>query len=878
PNTGQRLAAIYEPGTAEHSLLYGKLARPRDRAQRGNAHRAPEPIKRWQSAVHIVIRDYLQGPQFKYSKVKKGEIRILCLHPGSGNKPLKASLFKRNLEDVFDGYEALSYCWGGPNERNTHEILIRDLNATLPDFGKETHKTNAAVKWRMAVKATGETPFPIRKNLHQALLKLRSIEHDVNIWVDAICIDQTERGKEEKEEQLSRMTEIYNSASNVCIWLGDAYERAGDGIQLVRDIMNFKTFDILIDLPEAKDRWMSLIELMKAPWFGRRWIIQEVALSRNATIHCADHVIHWDDFADAVSLLKEKIEILRNKFRDEIFDDLETSSACILVDILTNVCRKSDDGKVLENMLDLETLVSTLLGFQATYPRDTIYSILSLARDSPQASENWEMLHSSQLERNYHKRNHQNIEWAKRRRLGSAVGLTPNYKFSTRDLFVAFVTRCIYNSGCLDIICRHWAPRVFDRAYNEEVVMPSWVSGMSKAPYGIPGTSLGRQNGENFVAYTPNDQRRRYNASGSYRAKISMVDDPSLDPQETMVHSDRLRTNITDTAFTGSPLPSPTLEKNPSSVIDSITEQTEPSQNAPSYAKLNPNGQAAELTTESQASTVQPQLLPTFENGSRPIPPAIEINALSIPSRSPLPSPNQALQDRSPISPWPGLARPSPSRKPTKTIKSPDVEREHELSGILSVKGFILCQIKEHSDVMRGGIIQGEWVEKMGWEIGQTQNRVPDMLWRLLVADRGCKGGKPPQWYKRACLHGLVDSRVADAEGNLHSLMPADRKISEYTTKYFERVRNVVWNRRLIKAETTEWFRGPLFGLAPKDCEAGDIVCILLGCSVPVVLKRVKGHREISVYQLVGEAYIHGMMDGEAVQDKSLVEKLATDF
>ncbi len=42
------------------------------------------------------------------------------------------------------------------------------------------------------------------------------------------------------------------------------------------------------------------------------------------------------------------------------------------------------------------------------------------------------------------------------------IGLLPNYKFSPRDLFIAFVTRSIFESRSLDIICRHWAPGLDD--------------------------------------------------------------------------------------------------------------------------------------------------------------------------------------------------------------------------------------------------------------------------------------------------------------------------------------------------------------------------------------------------------------------------------
>lgn len=80
--------ATYGPGTLEHNLLYGPLSRPRERAVRGNAHQAPKARKRWRTTIQTVIKDFLQGPNFKYSKVKKGEIRILCPDPGSSDKPL----------------------------------------------------------------------------------------------------------------------------------------------------------------------------------------------------------------------------------------------------------------------------------------------------------------------------------------------------------------------------------------------------------------------------------------------------------------------------------------------------------------------------------------------------------------------------------------------------------------------------------------------------------------------------------------------------------------------------------------------------------------------------------------------------------------------
>jgi hypothetical protein len=59
------------------------------------------------------------------------------------------------------------------------------------------------------------------------------------------------------------------------------------------------------------------------------------------------------------------------------------------------------------------------------------------------------------------------------------------------------------------------------------------------------------------------------------------------------------------------------------------------------------------------------------------------------------------------------------------------------------------------------------------------------------------------------------------------------------------------------------------------DAKVDDVICILDGCSVPVVLRpcsRDMGTRTDergSFYQFVGECYVHGMMDGEAKEPGS---------
>jgi hypothetical protein len=51
-------------------------------------------------------------------------------------------------------------------------------------------------------------------------------------------------------------------------------------------------------------------------------------------------------------------------------------------------------------------------------------------------------------------------------------------------------------------------------------------------------------------------------------------------------------------------------------------------------------------------------------------------------------------------------------------------------------------------------------------------------------------------------------------------------------------------------------------GLGPPDIRKGDVVCVFLGSDLPHILRKL----DQSGYQLVGEAYVHGIMDGELMK------------
>lgn len=50
-------------------------------------------------------------------------------------------------------------------------------------------------------------------------------------------------------------------------------------------------------------------------------------------------------------------------------------------------------------------------------------------------------------------------------------------------------------------------------------------------------------------------------------------------------------------------------------------------------------------------------------------------------------------------------------------------------------------------------------------------------------------------------------------------------------------------------------------GLAPVGTQVGDEVVVLLGCPVPLVLRR-----QNEKFQVIGDTYVYGLMEGQAFE------------
>ena len=185
---------------------------------------------------------YLQAP----IKKELREIRILALAPGTYDATLQGSFEVESLDYDDIHYTAFSYTWSGPISEKTIQI--------------------------------SQAPLRITENLAAALRRFRGPVRTKRIWVDAICISQSD--DEEKGFQVALMGDIYRNASRTWVWLG---EESDDSDAAIDSILSFRDFS---DFPEKGEdheapkneirhlnhpevHWQAVFHLLERPWWRR---------------------------------------------------------------------------------------------------------------------------------------------------------------------------------------------------------------------------------------------------------------------------------------------------------------------------------------------------------------------------------------------------------------------------------------------------------------------------------------------------------------------------------------------------------------------------------------------------------------------------------
>ncbi|OAA71714.1 Heterokaryon incompatibility [Akanthomyces lecanii RCEF 1005] len=230
------------------------------------------------------------GIAYRYGALKYAKsIRLLYLHTGDSYHQLPIEVSLREFPiDALPSFGALSYTWATEDG--------------LASLSQELLCGGASIK--------------ITKNCEAALKRLRRPREDQVLWVDAVCIDQS--NVEERSLQIGLMRQIYSQASWVALWLGEPSlavdeesglplsdlgmdyihdfaveiaERTNSGQDLgegplyqefIKDRMAFQYSNSEVFTPRVRGLW----DVLHRSWWKRLWVVQEVALSRQPTLIC----------------------------------------------------------------------------------------------------------------------------------------------------------------------------------------------------------------------------------------------------------------------------------------------------------------------------------------------------------------------------------------------------------------------------------------------------------------------------------------------------------------------------------------------------------------------------------------------------------------
>ena len=176
-------------------------------------------------------------------------IRLLTVEPDEPSAPLRCQLSETCLDTTPTTYHALSYCWGA--NQSPAQIICNSR------------------------------PLSVTPNLHSMLLEYRRRRAITPLWVDAICINQSNLS--ERTSQVRMMGRIYTEAECVVVWLGEAEETDKNALLLLHWIhemkvpnlakfRNAKECDAYLSLTLPEEYLTALAAFLLRPWFSRIWM------------------------------------------------------------------------------------------------------------------------------------------------------------------------------------------------------------------------------------------------------------------------------------------------------------------------------------------------------------------------------------------------------------------------------------------------------------------------------------------------------------------------------------------------------------------------------------------------------------------------------
>ena len=275
------------------------------------------------------------GSPYTLLKTENEEIRLATLAPGDYDDTIVIRLRIKSLsKSKAPNYEALSYAWG--TDISPHNALVN---------GKA---------------------ISISANLDSGLRHLRYEDKSRVLWIDALCIDQTDIL--ERNSQVQLMSCIYSEARTVLIWLGPS---DGDDEEAMRKIAVWQKH---WDLPFFK----ALIRICKRPWFQRLWVVQELTLaSTNPMVHLGYVLVPWDKFHNFIRATSDGTMGTK-------WDYVAPKGSDLHFEFWTAAKRIVSLGEMRQNrsFADFADNLADTAEFEATDARDKVYGILAMKGSS----------------------------------------------------------------------------------------------------------------------------------------------------------------------------------------------------------------------------------------------------------------------------------------------------------------------------------------------------------------------------------------------------------------------------------------------------------------------------------------------------------------
>ncbi|KAH6683053.1 heterokaryon incompatibility protein-domain-containing protein [Halenospora varia] len=290
------------------------------------------------------------------------QIRLLVINHGQRSEQIVCSLINVDLGSSSPKFEALSYTWGSNNSMS--HIILND------------------------------SPFLVTPNLYGALKYMRLENTDRLVWVDALCIDQS--NNDERGIQVSLMRKIYFDATETIIWLGCETPTSNLAMRyllLASSVNDRKTWfadRLRSNFVAEKQEWKAVLELFRRDYWKRVWIIQETAVSSKLIVSCGEHTIAWElAVAAQHAWINFRANAVSRPFQVmiEIIEDMSAGDGTAVslglvprnpgpmaLSMNRNRIASHEPSSLIELLRDNWTAL-------ATDPRDKIYALLGLATD-----------------------------------------------------------------------------------------------------------------------------------------------------------------------------------------------------------------------------------------------------------------------------------------------------------------------------------------------------------------------------------------------------------------------------------------------------------------------------------------------------------------